>query len=674
MIGRSDPAKRAQVVRIPAAWARSFKFLGPNGKSRLSTLSFRACRSNSAWGYCVRIALQIRWLSVLLVLCTAVMIGSIMYVGYVSISRIQQEESLRQILASDTRGLRFELNGVAKNVRLLALLPSLGEIVSQESSSDGAKKARIDLETIFSEVLRSNEFLEQIRFIGIDDGGREVVRVDQRDSAITMVPEDQLQQKGGRYYFREAKELPTGEVYISQIDLNRENNQIETPYRSMLRIAASVSDRQGQVIGVVVVNVSFESLIQKVLQPESNQFRHIICNGEGDYLVHPDSSREFGFEFDNRQLVQTDYPMLGDLVSSQDADHVVGWRDGQRQLMFRKFEPFTLIPGHPLVMGVVATNVRAYNSGKRVAQAAFAATFGLMLLAALAGLFTSSLLTRPLNKITVAAKQIKTGERVVDLPSDRNDEIGVLARAFALMLMTVDKNELELKNANQLLLTANSDLEHFTHLAAHDLREPLRKQRNLLELLSEQNQDRFDDESRLLTEQALLCVEQMSVMIRDFRTLTRVASEQLNREQIDLDKIIDNCIAGISDQLQRRNVIVRRDPMPDDIRGYPTILRLLYDNLVTNALTHVKSDSFLLHFTAEQKQSKWVFGVRNTGSTIPDRQLREVFKMFRKVDGESHSGTGVGLSLCKRIVDKHSGTIFAESGDDFTHIKFTLET
>ncbi|MCC9599935.1 sensor histidine kinase [Stieleria sp. JC731] len=629
----------------------------------------------------MKIIWQIRWFSILLVLSTALFIGAIVFFGYRRITRYQQAESLIQIQAASVTSIQNELVALVDNIVLTAMIPTVKQALGDGDSDESQRREAIHLiEEIFLKSINNRDYFDQVRLIGLDDEGKEVVRVDRKPSGIVVVDEEHLQKKGSRYYFEDAIKLNAGEIFVSQIDLNREFGAIEKPHKPMLRIATPVKSRSGESIGIVVINVRFSDLVETVLNDGSDSFQFLIANKNGDYLLHPDRSKTFGFEFGKRYRIQDDFPGSQAIVTQAGIQNPVVLEDSHQQLAVGKFRLLPVKNNRSAVMAVLATNIVVSDSQSSVIQWATVATAFLVLLSLVVAYMTTNFLTLPLQQITQAAKNIRSRKTVEILPVQRDDEIGTLARAFETMATEIKQNERELRTANHQLTEANQDLEHFTHLAAHDLREPLRKQLNLLELLREMlpkgdaAESGTEDPMGFYLTRIEQCSDQMYRMVDDFRQLTRLAGGELTREQIDFDKIIDEALHSFEEQLSLRSVIVKRDPFPTGLSGYPSLLEWLYNNLIANALRYVDRDGFEIAFTAtEVDEAGWVFGVRNTGSTIPANQLQEIFKMFRKGDSGKEDSSGIGLSLCRRIIDKHSGDISAESGEDFTHLKFTLK-
>jgi PAS domain S-box-containing protein len=152
------------------------------------------------------------------------------------------------------------------------------------------------LQEIFSAYLEIQSGVQQVRYIGVADQGRELVRVDRKENKITVVGAEKLQQKADRDYFLETLNRDVGEVYVSKIDLNREFGEIEVPHIPTLRLATVVFDKAGNAFGVIVINVNLLEIFSTIGADFSADEYVYLVNSEGDFLMHPESGRAFGFE------------------------------------------------------------------------------------------------------------------------------------------------------------------------------------------------------------------------------------------------------------------------------------------------------------------------------------------------------------------------------------------
>ena len=154
------------------------------------------------------------------------------------------------------------------------------------------------LASIFSGFMRTDESILQARYITLADGGREVVRVDRTElGSLVRLDGEQLQQKGQRDYVIKASILDANSVYISPINYNRENGEIQQPYISTFRVAKPVFDEHKQVFAVLVTNYFADELFKSLIVESPRGIAIYLMNNEGEFLYHPDTDLRFGFEF-----------------------------------------------------------------------------------------------------------------------------------------------------------------------------------------------------------------------------------------------------------------------------------------------------------------------------------------------------------------------------------------
>ncbi len=180
---------------------------------------------------------------------------------------------------------------------LVRALQSAG-VDAQESSTTALWQRR--LEQIFTAYLTATPEAYQVRFIGVANGGLELVRAERLDGQVAVAPPDRLQRRGDAVYLREALRLPDGQVFVSDISLNRNHGQVDWPHRPTLRYATPVHDDQGRVFGAVVISVDLSGRLG-VLPPGSGPRPMVYAtNALGDFLAHPDPTLAFGFDLGQR--------------------------------------------------------------------------------------------------------------------------------------------------------------------------------------------------------------------------------------------------------------------------------------------------------------------------------------------------------------------------------------
>ena len=187
---------------------------------------------------------------------------------------------------------------------------------------------------LVSELKNKPEYY-RFRLIGVADGGREIVRVDRSGpaGAIRIVPDQMLQREGERGFFQAAIRLPLNEVYVSPIELSRDKDGIENPHVPILETATPVYAADGRVQAILVITLDMRPAFERLRVWKQDGGQIYLINASGDYLVHPDRSREFAFEFGMPVRAQADFPAFNERIGAEDfasdeTHEVVGDRIG----------------------------------------------------------------------------------------------------------------------------------------------------------------------------------------------------------------------------------------------------------------------------------------------------------------------------------------------------------
>ena len=285
----------------------------------------------------------------------------------------------------------------------------------------------------------------QFRIIGIEDGGREIVRADRSGpgGAVRLVPDAELQRKGDRPYFRETIGLRAGEIYVSALDLNQENGVIETPHVPTIRIATPLPGSDGKPFGILIINVDMRPALDRVRSSPRQGDEVYAVDGQGNYLVHPDPAREFGSELGAPTNWRTDFPELASAAgTTQSTARIVADPAGK--------------PGGVVLAPAVLADKEWVGIIETVPNAAFAAAaatirrttilvglIAVLSATALAILIARSL-TGPIRRLT-AAVEVAGGGNPIAVPLDARSETGVLARAFARVMSEANAKTAELE-------------------------------------------------------------------------------------------------------------------------------------------------------------------------------------------------------------------------------------
>lgn len=221
--------------------------------------------------------------------------------------------------------------------------------------------------------------------------------------------------------------------------------------------------------------------------------------------------------------------------------------------------------------------------------------------------------------------------------------------------------EERLKKALADLKTSNKELERFAYVASHDLQEPLRMVGSYLELLERRYSDKLDESAHEFIEYAVDGANRMKDMINDLLTLSRVETKGNPLEPINCRKIVNIVVKNLQNSIQDTGAVVEYSDLPWII-GDSIQLTMLFQNLIGNAIKFNESDNPTIKIQVEDKDDFWQFSVIDNGIGIEQEYFDRIFIIFQRLHNkQKYSGTGIGLSLCKKIVERHGGKIWVES-------------
>jgi PAS domain S-box-containing protein len=222
--------------------------------------------------------------------------------------------------------------------------------------------------------------------------------------------------------------------------------------------------------------------------------------------------------------------------------------------------------------------------------------------------------------------------------------------------------EEQLRRLNRDLTRTNQDLQQFSYAASHDLKEPLRTVSNYLQLIRLRYSGKvLDEEAGQLFDVAVAGALRMHALVEALLEYSRageVADSTL--EPVPVSKVIGDAIANLRSSIYETGADVSLGPLPV-VSANPLHLMQLFENLIGNALKYHSQRPPRVSVTAVEGAGEWVFCVEDNGIGIPAAYQSQIFGLFKRLHGNEYPGTGIGLATCKRIVDRHGGTIWVES-------------
>lgn len=322
--------------------------------------------------------------------------------------------------------------------------------------------------------------------------------------------------------------------------------------------------------------------------------------------------------------------------------------------------------------------------------------------AALLAVLVRATITRPLEELAAACRRITEGdfgERIslrgprdlrsiaTDVDDMRQrivDELRTSHRAHAKLseqTEALDEQAAELRRSN-------AELEQFAYVASHDLQEPLRKVASFCQLLEKRYGDQLDERGVEYIRFAVDGAKRMQVLINDLLTFSRVGRLNATEAAVSLDAALNTALDNLSTAIEESGTEIVRPAGLPTVVGDPTLMAMLWQNLIGNAVKFTRPQQrprividCRRRGAGEQGDDanhgdgdEWLISVSDNGIGIADEFVDKVFVIFQRLHGrDSYTGTGIGLALCKKIVEHHGGTIWIDTGyADGARFCFTL--
>ncbi|HYX33415.1 MAG TPA: ATP-binding protein [Oligoflexus sp.] len=229
------------------------------------------------------------------------------------------------------------------------------------------------------------------------------------------------------------------------------------------------------------------------------------------------------------------------------------------------------------------------------------------------------------------------------------------------------------ESAIRELTRSNNDLEQFSFAASHDLQEPLRKMTSFSQLLAQDYRSKLDGDGLMYLEFIVDGANRMKTMIEDLLELSRVTVGKISRDPIALKMTVEAAINNLAVSIAEQEARITVGPLPSLCVDTSNFVRL-FQNLISNSLKYRAEAPPTIDISCERVGKEWRFCVRDNGIGINPCYLDKIFVIFKRLHSKTkYPGTGIGLALCKKIVDRHGGRIWAESsGQGGTAFYFTL--
>ncbi len=285
-----------------------------------------------------------------------------------------------------------------------------------------------------------------------------------------------------------------------------------------------------------------------------------------------------------------------------------------------------------------------------------------------------------LDEMQTILNRIRRGERVDHYETRRRRKDGTIidvsltispirnSDGVIIGASKIARDISERKHAEKLLVEqserlarSNADLQEFAYIISHDLQEPLRTVASISQLLANRYAGQLDGDADQLIQMIVGASERMSLLITDVLTYSRsMHAAPLPPQRIDPKKLIEWATENLKASIEESQARIEVGDLPVVWSDTATCTQV-FQNLISNALKYRAADPPEIQISAETRDSEWIFSVRDNGIGIPAEYQQQIFGLFKRLHGNEYAGTGIGLALCKRLVEKQGGRIWVES-------------
>lgn len=556
-------------------------------------------------------------------------------------------ETWRQSLEHERRTVALKCGSLAADVvRDSLYLARSQSVIDFLRDRNGATRGRVEAD--FRALMAGKPGYVQVRIIATDNVGMELVRLDRSGDAVTAMPEERLQPKGDRDYVRDGARLGEGEVYLSEIDLNRDFGGISKPYTPTMRAVAMSA---GPVPALVVINVDLSRFLADLQSQRAERMRLYVANEAGSWLVHPLPDARFGVDLGHswnavRPSPEDRVEFENDWVFSEGRHSLVP--ETKRVLFIRVAS----------AGGAELDGLRAARN-KALLISGSAAAAGILLLVALA-----RWTTKRLRVVAEAIGNFDAGQTPELLPETSGDEVGMLAAGFNAMSQKIATQVAAVESARAEAVEASHAKEQFLAVMSHEIRTPLNAVTGLLRLLERNNPPSHQIPVLRSLNAAAQQLTALFNGVLDWSKL-RAGKMEVQTEPFPLRRVLGD-VALVHRPLAAQKGLEFRENIADDVPefalGDATRLSQVLHNLLSNAVKFTSAGCVTLRVRWEE--GRLLGEVSDTGIGVAEADRARIFSPFDQTAGSQRfGGTGLGLSITKTILELQGGGIRVEPNE-----------
>ena len=582
---------------------------------------------------------KLTFLSIILLIIASAGIGFLIYQSYHEALVAQETRDLRYEAAIDSAQLLAAVDGLQQDLHFLN-----GAIAAHSQS------ALLDLYQTF---MQRKTHYYALEYWQVDSAGVMEFQWQSSQANKVMMQKNQLENVAAIPIHQQVQQLSADAVWLSDVQ-----RVAQGPL--LLQAAMPLFSPQHQLQAVVMLTLDLSSTWQHLQTDVASDIVVQLTTNDGKLLSSSASMQA--------TMSPLTIPALTDFFQSNRMSKQISFsHDHQQWMMHVSKVHLATGMSHPfvgLLLRVPAQQMFSQSAWLR--QQSLLIVLLVLTLTIVLTFILAKRLTRDLYRMTRSAEKVSQGKDADYLPLQRQDEIGVLARAFSHMLAKIDQRTLALQQSN-------AELTQFAYVASHDMKEPLRKVQTFGSFLQQEYQSLLPQQGQDFLTRMINAVERMRSLIDALLDYASVANKPQHFKPADLDVLLQEVLHDLSCAIQESQAeIVVVDPL-QTIECDAVQLKQLLQNLLANALKFHKpkqKPQVTIRSRLLQGQenplshvsSSYQLEVSDEGIGFSPAYAEKIFSMFQRLHTMSdYVGTGIGLATCKRIVQRHGGEIYARS-------------
>ncbi len=645
-----------------------------------------------------------------LIVSDLLLMGGVTYYQGVTLAKEELLKTTKEKIDKDSHGIEHYIDDFRKDLIVTTNTPPVQGIIRAKDNrgidpitGDKTEYWYARLEQIFTAFLTTHHEIFQLRYI--DDKGNEIVRVDSDGKTVRITPRDELQNKAQYPYFIETIKLKEGEIYYSDVNLNREYGKIQIPHTPVFRIATPVYDSKKQVRGIIVINLYARRIFADV-KPDPKGIKKYIINHNGYFIDYPDKSKEFGFDLDFDFAVKDVMPDLAEEIKSKDVfikyhkeqKHI----DGFSKIFFdpkdktRYWAIIYEIPESVALKDVYKTRNIMFAVGILIILGSLIITTYIV----------SKKLISPVVKLARVAEKMKEGDLTIRASEGNvKDEFRTLyntinsfaesqQRSIEELEEKIKERTSELEIARLQAESANRTKSEFLANMSHELRTPLNSIIGFSEIMIDGMTGEMTADQKGFLKNIHDSGKHLLSLIEDILDLSKV---EAGKTELELSRFsLKECFEGGLEMFKERSIKYNikleaevedgiEDIVADERRIKQVILNLLGNAIkftpdgvsvrvsarrVSSPMIQVSSNEdtgkdLQLETSNLQLNRDFIeISVIDTGIGISPDDQKRLFQPFQQLEttlAKKYPGTGLGLNLSKKLVELHGGRIWVKS-------------